>query len=109
MTDLKQALYLIADEMRGMATLHKAFAENAYHAERADHLMKLAAKVAALVDEDSPETVQAHFSAEPWLRVSPALGADAAVFNARQKILLIQRKDNGCWAIPGASSRLGSL
>lgn len=107
MTDLKQALYLIADEMRGMATLHKAFAENVYHAERADHLMQLAAKVAALVDEDSPETVQARFSAEPWVRVSPALGADAAVFNARQEILLIQRKDNGRWAMPGGIVEIG--
>src|SRR5690349_9417590 len=107
MADLKQALYLIADEMRGMATLHKFFAENVYHAERADQLMRLAAKVASLVDENAPETVQAIFSAEPWLRFSPAIGTDAAVFNPNGEILLIQRKDNGRWAMPGGVVEIG--
>lgn len=107
MTDLKQALYLIADEMRGMATLHKFFAENIYHMERADHLMRLAARVAALVDEDSPDTVEAVFSTEPWLRFSPAIGVDAAVINPDGEILLIQRKDNGRWAMPGGVAEIG--
>lgn len=107
MADLKQALYLIADEIRGMATLHKHFAENVYHSERADHLMLLAAKVAALVDENDPETVQAIFSAEPWQRFSPAMGTDAAVFNPAGEILLIQRKDNGHWAMPGGVVEVG--
>jgi ADP-ribose pyrophosphatase YjhB (NUDIX family) len=98
---------LIADEMRGMATVHKMFAENVYHAERADHLMLLAARVAALVDENELETVQELFNAEPWLRFSPAIGADAAVFNPAGEILLIQRKDNGRWAMPGGLAEIG--
>jgi len=106
-TDLKQALYLIADERRGMATLHKRFAENVYHAERADHLMHLAAKLAALVDENPPDIVQAIFDAEPWQRFSPSIGVDAAVFNPQREILLIQRKDNNHWAMPGGIAEVG--
>lgn len=107
MTDLKQELYLIADEMRGMATLHKMFADNVYHVERADHLMQLAAKVASLVDENQPEIVQQLFNGDPWLRFSPAIGADAAVFNPAGEILLIQRKDNAHWAMPGGLVEIG--
>lgn len=109
MADLKQALYLIADEMRGMATLQKRFAGNVYEAERADHLMELAAKVAALVDENELAVVQEIFSAEPWLRFSPAIGTDAAVFNAQGEILLIQRRDNGRWAMPGGLVEVGQV
>jgi ADP-ribose pyrophosphatase YjhB (NUDIX family) len=105
--NLKQALYLISDEMRGMATLHKRFAENVYHAERADHLMQLAAKVASMVDENNLEIVEAMFNAEPWLRFSPAIGVDAAVFTPNGEILLIQRKDNGRWSMPGGLAEIG--
>ena len=109
MADLKQALYLIADEIRGMATLQKRFAENVYHAERADHLMELAAKVAALVDENEFTVVQEIFSAEAWLRFSPAIGTDAVVFSAQNEILLIQRKDNKRWAMPGGLVEVGQV
>ncbi len=108
MDDLKQALYLIADEMRGHATLSKRFAESVYSAERAERLMELAAQVAALADDDhTPAEVKAIFEAEPWLRISPALGVEAAVFNAHGEILLIQRRDNGKWALPGGIAEIG--
>jgi 8-oxo-dGTP pyrophosphatase MutT (NUDIX family) len=105
--DLKQALYLIADEMRGMASQHKYFAENVYHVERADHLMALAAKVAALVDESDATTINDIFSNDAWLHFSPLIGVDSAVFNPDGEILLIQRKDNASWAMPGGIAEIG--
>lgn len=107
MQDLKQALYLIADEMRAMATLHKKYAENVYHAEQADHLMHLAAKVASLVDENNLEIIETVFNAEPLLHFSPVIGTDAAIFNSDGEILLIQRRDNGRWALPGGLAEIG--
>ncbi len=107
MSDMKQALYLVADEMRGMATVAKYFAGNVYEVERAERLMELAAKVAALVDEGTPEEVRAVFMAEPWLHASPVIGVEAAVFNAGGEILLVQRKDNGRWAMPGGLAEIG--
>ena len=50
MGEMRQELYLIADEMRGMATLGKEFAGNVYEVERAHRMAELAAKVAALAD-----------------------------------------------------------
>lgn len=108
MNDLRQALYLIADEMRGMATLGRTFAGNIYETERAHRTMELAAQVAALAEGEPVEEVRALFEAEPWLRASPALGVDAAVFDPDGRVLLIQRKDNGLWALPGGIAEIGS-
>lgn len=107
MADVRQELYLIADEMRGMATLGREFAGNVYEVERAHRMMALAAKVAALADEETQEAVRAIFDAEPWRRISPAIGVEAAVFDARGDMLLVQRKDNARWAIPGGIAEIG--
>ena len=108
MNELRQALYLIADEMRGMATLGRTFASNVYETERAHRMVELAAEVAALAEGEPTEGVRALFEAEPWHRVSPALGVDAAVFDDAGRVLLIQRKDNGRWALPGGIAEIGS-
>lgn len=108
MNDLRQALYLIADEMRGMATLGDRFAANVYERERSHRLMELAADVAALAEDEPRETVRALFEARPWFRASPALGVDALVQNPAGEILLIQRKDSAHWALPGGIAEIGS-
>jgi ADP-ribose pyrophosphatase YjhB (NUDIX family) len=107
LSDLQQALYLIADEMRGMATIGRHFAGNVYEVERAHRIMELAAKVAALADEGTPEEVAAVFDAEPWHRASPASGVDAAVFDPGGRILLVRRQDNAHWAMPGGLVEIG--
>ena len=107
MSDLRQELYLIADEMRGMATLGKHFANNIYEVERAHRMAELAAKVATLADEGTLADVRAIFDAEPWHRASPAIGVEAAVFDPQGRILLVQRKDNARWAIPGGIAEIG--
>lgn len=105
---LRQSLYLIADEMRGMATLSRTFSTNVYETERAHRMMELAAGVAALAEAEPVAEVRALFEAEPWHRASPALGVDAAVFDPAGRVLLIQRKDNGRWALPGGIAEIGS-
>lgn len=107
MADLRQELYLVADEMRGMASLGRRFAENVYERERADRMMELAVKVAALADEGVADSIRPIFDADDWLRVSPVIGVDAAVFNADGAILLLQRKDSGLWAMPGGIAEIG--
>ena len=104
MSDLRQELYLVADELRGMATIGRHFAGNVYEVERAHRIMELAAKVAALADEGTPEEVAATFAAEPWHRISPAIGVDAAVFDAGGRILLARRRETERWAMPGGES-----
>ncbi|MBN1203152.1 MAG: NUDIX hydrolase N-terminal domain-containing protein [Anaerolineae bacterium] len=107
MDNLRQALYLIADEMRGMATIGDRFAHNVYETERAHRIMELAAKVAALAGGQPLEQVRALFEQRPWLRFSPAIGVEAAVFNPQGELLLIQRRDNKHWALPGGVAEIG--
>jgi ADP-ribose pyrophosphatase YjhB (NUDIX family) len=107
LSDVRQELYLLADEIRGMATIGGHFAANVYETERAHRLMELAAKVAALAEGTPVEEVRAHFDAEPWFRATPAVGVDAAVFNPEGAILLVRRADNGRWATPGGLAEIG--
>lgn len=107
MNELRQSLYLIADEMRGMASIGRRFAANVYETERAHRIMELAAQVAALAEGSPVEEVRAHFEVEPWQRFSPALGVDAAVIDPAGRVLLIQRKDNAHWALPGGIAEIG--
>ena len=107
-TELRQKLYLIADELRGLATIADKFSKNPYVLEQAETTMKIAARIAALAeDEYSEEEVMALFDKRPWHRMSPATGVDAAVFNDAGEILLIQRKDNQKWAMPGGYAEIG--
>jgi ADP-ribose pyrophosphatase YjhB (NUDIX family) len=105
--DLRQALYLIADQMRGMASVGGHFAGSVHEAERSHRLMGLAAELAALADGDAPEEVRSRFLAEPWLRFSPAIGVDAAVFDAGGRILLVRIEDGSGWAMPGGLAEIG--
>ncbi len=107
MSDWKQSLYLIADEMRGMASMGRHFAGNVYEVERAHRIMELAARLAALAEEQPAETLQALFEAEPWNRFSPAIGVEAVVLNPQGEMLLIRRRDNGLWALPGGIAEIG--
>lgn len=107
MSDMRQELYLIADEMRGMASTSQRFAGNVYELERAHRIMGLAAKIVTLADDGSPDDVRAIFEAEPWLRFSPAIGVEAAVFDASGAILLVQRKDSELWVLPGGVAEIG--
>ena len=106
--DLKQALYLIADEMRGMASVKRYFSSDPYDIDRAENMMGLAAKIAALADDDhTPDEIKAIFFEPPWMRISPAVGVDAFVQNGAEEVLLIQRADNGLWALPGGLCEIG--
>ena len=106
--DLKQAIYLIADEMRGMATVGGHYAKNPYEVERAERIRELAVRLVALVDDDYDETeIRAVFSNVGFVHASPAMGVEAAVFNERGELLLIQRRDNGQWALPGGLAEIG--
>ncbi len=105
--EVKHALYLIADELRGMATIGRYFSTNLYERERAYHTMELAARVAALAEDAPQDEVRAAFLAEPWMRASPLVAVEAAVFSPHDELLLIRRADTAAWALPGGLAEIG--
>jgi len=106
--ELRQALFLIADEMRGMGTIGSHFAGNPYEVERAHKMKSLAAKLIALADESTDEqSLEHYFNTEDLYHASPLIGVDTVVMNPSGEVLLIQRRDNGKWATPGGLSEIG--
>jgi ADP-ribose pyrophosphatase YjhB (NUDIX family) len=105
-SDLGQELYLIADELRGIANQGRYYAANLYEAERADQALKLAARIAALADAEPLPLLTALFE-DHCMHVSPRIGVDALVRNPAGEILLVKRRDNGHWCMPGGFAEIG--
>ena len=104
--DLRQELYLIADELRGIASQARYYAANAYEAERAEQALKLAARIAALADAAPLPMLTALFE-DDWMHVSPRIAVNALVRNPAGEVLLLQRQDNGLWCLPGGVAEIG--
>ena len=103
----RQELLLIADEMRAMSVRGIHFGDNVYERERAERLLELSAELAALAADEPLEEVTALFRSQSWHRASPAMAAEAAVFDHVGDILLIQRRDNELWALPAGLVEAG--
>jgi 8-oxo-dGTP pyrophosphatase MutT (NUDIX family) len=103
---VRQELYLIADELRGVANLGRFYAANVYETERAEQTLKLAARIAAVADDAPLLTLTALFE-DHWIHVSPALGVNTIVRNPAGELLLLRRADNGLWCLPGGISEIG--
>ncbi len=99
------ALYDIADELRGLANLGRHFATDPYDRERYERLLALSARLAAAL-AGQPAQPLAEAFADNLLHVSPLAGADALV-ERDGALLLIQRRDNGLWALPGGLVEVG--
>lgn len=105
--ELTQEIYLIADELRGAATLTRHYSRDLYELERAEQIMHLAARLAALVDPAPLAMVTELFDDEAWSRVSPAVGVEAVVLDPAGRVLLCQRRDNQHWCLPGGLAEIG--
>ncbi|MGV3523207.1 MAG: NUDIX hydrolase N-terminal domain-containing protein [Candidatus Sericytochromatia bacterium] len=90
----------LREELRSMAQqgLHYRTGD-AYDLERYTRLLELAATSYAEEAALPVPEVLGRFRQELG-HVTPKVGADAAIFNAAEEILLIRRSDDGCWGLP---------
>ncbi len=107
LSDLEQRLRLWADELRAIANegLHWD-AENPYNVRRFERVRRIAAELFAPQDPRDGDAIEQIFSADPW-HLAPYPCGDAAIFNPRGEILLIQRADDQLWAMPGGAFEVG--
>jgi 8-oxo-dGTP pyrophosphatase MutT (NUDIX family) len=107
LSDLGQRLRLWADELRAIANegLHWD-RENPYNLRRFERVRRIAAELFATQDVRDGDLIEQIFSADPW-HLAPYPCGDAAIFNARDEILLIQRADDQLWAMPGGAFEVG--
>lgn len=103
-----QTLYHLADELRGIARLGLAYAQNDHDRDRYERVLTTAARIVAAVDggpEDEVGSVLEVFRAN-LAHVSPVAGAEAVVVRDG-RILLHRRADSGLWAMCGGLAEIG--
>ena len=102
-----QRLRLWADEIRAIANEGLHFeGGNPYSARRCRRLLRIAAELFALQDVREADEIERAYHADLG-HLAPYPGGDAAIFDDDGQILLIRRRDNGLWAMPGGFFEVG--
>ena len=102
LNNLTDELTQIANALRSLGALGRHYAENPYQVERNEKVMRLAARLLGLVDtRDGAELERIFF--DDVATVTPLSVVDTAVFDDSERLLLIQRADDLCWALPGGA------
>ena len=97
-----------ADKLRALCNSGLRYADNPYRKESLEQMLELCAELTALVDvRPLPEIRRRFFEDTRYL--TPYAVVDTAVFDDADRILLIQRGDNGRWALPGGWCEVGEL
>ena len=98
--DSREEIERIAAELQRVAALGLNFARSAYDEERFQAVLGAAARLQALVDgRSAPELLQQYHEQAFGLSALPS--AEAVVFDEQQRLLLVRRRDDGLWALPG--------
>lgn len=102
--------------LKSIALTGLAFTQSPYERERYEELLKLAAEMAVAMSgqEDDEETISRFV--EQWKEevqpgpsgyITPKVVINAAIFDDRNRLLLIQRIDKGTWFLPGGWADVG--
>jgi ADP-ribose pyrophosphatase YjhB (NUDIX family) len=96
----------LADELRAIASNGLHWSTNEHDRARYDRTLAIAAQLASLADTRTAGEIERVFRGNLGMR-TPLLSVDAAVFDESARLLLIQRADNGAWAMPGGAAEVG--
>ena len=89
----------LLEELQTIARNGLQYAENPYDVERYERLLVLATQAYSKVLDLPAETIRAQFAKESGI-ITPKLGTDAAIFNERGEILLMERADGSGLCLP---------
>jgi ADP-ribose pyrophosphatase YjhB (NUDIX family) len=89
----------LLDELQTIARNGLNFSTAPYDRERYERLLALACRYYGLALDLPPEEVRGRFSRELGY-ITPKVGAEAAIFDAEGRILLVRRADDGRWCLP---------
>ena len=98
----------VAGKLRALSNNGLRFADDPYQVETFEQILALSAELTGLVDVRSPVEIRRHFLDDKRY-ISPYTVVDTASFDDAGRILLIQRKDNGRWALPGGWCEVNEL
>jgi ADP-ribose pyrophosphatase YjhB (NUDIX family) len=89
----------LLNDIQAIARTGLHFTSASYDRERYERLLALAAQSYGELLELPGEELNARFAAETGY-ITPKVGADAAIFNERGEILLMERSDGSGWCLP---------
>jgi ADP-ribose pyrophosphatase YjhB (NUDIX family) len=92
-------MFSLLDQIQHIARNGLNYAQNSYDRERYEKLLSLTAGSYADLLDQPVEKIQELFLAESG-HITPKVGADAAIFNERGEILLMERVDGSGWCLP---------
>ncbi len=98
-------LYQIADELRAIANQGLIYGETAYDRERYQRILAVSARLIAMIEKRPPEELLTQFH-DNLFHTSPLAGVESVVLRD-DRILLIRRRDDGLWALPGGLVEVG--
>jgi len=101
-----QQLALWADQLRHIAATGLTFSQNRYDLDNYRTVQDVAMAMLALATGESLDEMEP-LRAPVFSRPTPITVADAAVIDEAGHILLVQRADNGKWAMPGGALDVG--
>ncbi|WOX10290.1 NUDIX hydrolase [Streptomyces sp. N50] len=101
----EREFFLLAEELRSIGELGAMLAAKTEDRVRFQRVLALAE---VLATGKLRKPVEAPASVvDQWFHASPLLSADCVAFDESGRILLIQRNDNGLWALPGGLVDVG--
>lgn len=106
MSDPSHRIATIADQLRALANNGLHFTDDPYQIERFHTVLSLAAELLAMVHQREVEELRPLFRDDLTIR-TPLAVVDTAVFDDAGRLLLIQRADDGLWALPGGACDVG--
>lgn len=101
-----QQIALWADKLRDLSAMGLMFSQNPHDRESYERIEEIALEMLALATGEAFDQIEP-LRAPVFRRPSPIVGGDAAIIDDAGRILLIQRADNGKWAMPGGVFSVG--
>jgi ADP-ribose pyrophosphatase YjhB (NUDIX family) len=92
-------IFALLDEVQTIARNGLHYASSAYDRERYERLLELATQAYGELLDAPGEALKARFLRELGY-ITPKVGSDAAIFNPRGEILLMERSDGSGWCLP---------
>ena len=105
MTPAEQ-IALWSDKLRDISAMGLLFSKNIHDEGAFRAVQTIAMEMLALATGESFEQIEP-LRASVFSRPTPMSVGDAAVINDKGQILLVQRVDNGKWAMPGGAFEVG--
>lgn len=105
-TNPAQQIALWADRLRDLSAMGLEYSGNVHDRQAYRVVQTVAMEMLALATGEPLEQMEP-LRASVFSCPTPFAGGDAAVIDGSGRILLIQRADNGLWAMPGGALEVG--